>query len=397
MLLAVHAHCLHRRHRRSPGRPALRPGARLELLRARRRRRQRVLDAGFFATHRRRCHLGPARDRITIEPDVTVETIDIAPGDPGSTLYVGGAPRCGGRRGRLDQPDRDRPRVHQQGASYTATEIPLQLPLEFESSAFVSAVDPNDPHGSMYASANRPAPRRVPTSTGCLSATTAPRHFVLCTRRQALFPGSRSRATVRRSSSATPEKGCSSPPPPPWTRGRPTPLPRGPRPSSNASRGPGGNLYVHTPLAQEPLVGGGAHRLDDDDGLTFPPNVPFRLHRRAARLRPPGALASTCSPRAPEPAGRSSAPCSDGGFRSVDAEASRTPCTSMPDSRRRARGTLPRPRSSSCGCRSGRGRRRSRRPLGNRAPRRDGAAEGDANTGRRDQFGPRASCPACSR
>ena len=83
-----------------------------------------------------------AQQGVTIEPDVQVETIDIAPSDP-NTIYIGGARTLLDADGSVNRTGIVLASTNG-GASYVATTIALQLPNEFESSAFVSAVDPDD-------------------------------------------------------------------------------------------------------------------------------------------------------------------------------------------------------------------------------------------------------------
>jgi MYXO-CTERM domain-containing protein len=303
-----------------------------------------VTDAGgeafstqVFATHDDGATW--AQQGVSIEPDLQVETIDIAPSDP-NTIYIGGARTLLGDDGSVDRTGVVLSSTNG-GASYAATSIPLQLPQEFESSAFVSAVDPNDPQRvyvriSQSTDGVSSVDRLLVSDDGAATFRTvyqargALPGFALSSDGSKVFVGDSASGVLLAS-------------PPPADSGAPF---------SFAQRSPdivecltwsGGNLYACTPQAQNPYLK--QLGVSTDDGLTFPPKFLFGCVSGPLACTT-GALDSTCIPEL-QSLQSLIGPCSDGGS-SVDA--------GEPDSSVSAHdaGTeAPRPRSPSCGCEAG--------------------------------------------
>jgi hypothetical protein len=296
-----------------------------------------------FATHDDGATWNP--QGMAIEPDVAVETIDIAPSDP-NTLYIGGARTLLGADGSVTRTGIVLASTNG-GASYTATEIPLELPLEVESSAFVSAVDPNDPQ-RVYV--------RISISTGSVASSNIDRLLVsddgaatfrtVYQAKGALhgfaLSGDGSQVFIGDSGSGVLLAAA-----PPVDSGAPY---------SFAQRSPAivecltwsaGNLYACTPQSRNPYLKELA--ISTNDGLTFSPVFPFGCVSGPLACGS-GSIASTCGAEFASVQAQIGA-CSDGGS-PADASA---PDSSVSNSEAGADAgaEMPRPRASSCGCEAG--------------------------------------------
>jgi MYXO-CTERM domain-containing protein len=276
---------------------------------------------------------------IAVEPDVAVETIDIAPGDP-NTIYIGGARTLLGADGSIDRTGIVLASTNG-GASYVATEIPLNLPLEFESSAFVSAVDPNTPQ-RVYV--------RISQSTTSLATSNVDRLLVS-------DDGAATFRTVYQATGALPGFALSSDGSKVFVGdsvsgvllAAATPVDSG-APYSFAQRSSAivqcltwsaGNLYACTPQPQNPYLKELA--VSTNDGLTFSPVFRFGCVSGSLAC---GSVAGTCSTEFASVQALVGG-CSDGGG-PADASA---PDSSVSDVD--ATAETSRPRASSCGCEAG--------------------------------------------
>ncbi len=106
-----------------------------------------------------------------IEPDVLVETIDVAPSDP-NRIYVGGARTMFGSDGSFRRTGLVLASTNG-GASYTATEIPLVPPYETQASAYVTAIDPTNPDRVYVRISDSAVDRLVVSDDGAATFRTA--------------------------------------------------------------------------------------------------------------------------------------------------------------------------------------------------------------------------------
>jgi MYXO-CTERM domain-containing protein len=281
-----------------------------------------------------------AQQGASIDSDVQVETIEVAPRDP-NTIYIGGARTSLGADGSLTTTGIVFVSTNG-GASYNSTSIALQEPQESESSAFVSAVDPTDPQ-RVYVRISQSASsldRLIVSDDGAATFRTAYQArgalpgFALSSDGSKVFVGDSVSGVLLAS-------------PPPVGSGAPF---------SFAQRSPavvacltwaGGSLYACTGEPQHPNLK--ELGVSTDDGLTFSQKFIFGCFSGPLSC-PSGAVASTCS------AGLGSlhaliGACPDGGS-STDAG---EPDSSVPnqDAGHDAGAEAPRLRSPSCGCRAG--------------------------------------------
>jgi MYXO-CTERM domain-containing protein len=281
---------------------------------------------------------------VALEPDVAVETIDIAQSDP-NTIYVGGARTVPGADGSFNRVGIVLGSTNG-GASYTTTEIPLLLPIEFESSAFVSAVDPNDPQ-RVYV--------RVSLSTDSTASSNVSRLLVS-------DDGAATFRTVYQSQGALPGFALSSDgtkvflgdsvagvllaPTPPVDSGAPYSFTKRSPTLVECLTWSGGNLYACAPQSKNPYLEELA--VSKDDGMTFSPVFPFGCVSGAVACdSDSGTLASTCGLEFPSVQALIG-PCPDDGGSSADGGA---PDASPSD--QDAGAETSRPRASSCGCEAG--------------------------------------------
>ena len=277
---------------------------------------------------------------MTVEPDVAVETIDIAPGDP-NTMYIGGARTLLGADGSVTRTGTVLASTNG-GASYTATEIPL-MPIEFESSAFVSAVDPNDPQ-RVYV--------RISQSTGSIATSNVDRLLVS-------DDGAATFRTVYQAKGALPGFALSSDgsklvvgdsaagvllATPPVDAGAPYSFAFESAAIVECLAWSGGNLYACTRQSQNQYLE--QLGVSTNDGLTFSPVFLFGCFSGPLACDS-GALASTCGKELASVQALVG-PCSDGDGAAADASA---PDSSASD--QDAGGETSRPRASSCGCEAG--------------------------------------------
>jgi MYXO-CTERM domain-containing protein len=292
-----------------------------------------------FATHDDGATWSP--QGMAIEPDVLVETIDIAPGDP-NTTYVGGA------RTLLDADGS----VHRTGivlastnggASYTATEIPLELPLEVESSAFVSAVHPNDPQ-RVYVRVSQSTDSAATSNVGrLLVSDDGAATFRTVYQAQGALPGFALSSDGSRVFVGDSVAGVLLAAAPPVDSGAPYSFAQRSAAIVDCLTWSAGNLYACTPQAQNPYLKELA--VSKDDGLSFSPV--FRFGCVSGPLAcDAGAVTSTCSTEFPSVQALVGACSDDGG----SAEAS-APDSSVSD--QDAGAETSRPRASSCGCEAG--------------------------------------------
>jgi MYXO-CTERM domain-containing protein len=281
-----------------------------------------------------------AQQGMAVDPDVAVETLDIAPSDP-NTMYIGGARTLIGADGSINRTGTVLASTNG-GASYTATEIPL-LPIEFESSAFVSAVDPNDPQRvyvrisqSTGSTANSNIDRLIVSDDGAATfrtvyqATGALPGFALSSDGSKVFIGDSGAGVLVAAA-------------PPVDSGAPYSFAQRSTDIVECLAWSSGNLYACTrQSSQNTLFEELA--VSTNDGLTFSPVFRFGCVSGPLACES-GTIASTCGMEFPgvQPVLGS---C-DGGS-AADASA---PDSSVPDSDASA-GTS-RPRASSCGCEAG--------------------------------------------
>ncbi len=283
-----------------------------------------------------------AQQGVTIEPDVQVETIEIAPSDP-NRIYIGGARTLLGADGSVNRIGVVLASTDG-GATYAETTIAFQLPQEFESGAFVSAIDPNDPE-RVYVRISQSATsvdRLIVSDDGAATFRTvyqaqgALPGFALSSDGSKVFVGD-SVAGVLLASAPPVDSGAS---------------------FSFAPRSPGivgcltwsaGKLYACAGQPQNPVLK--ELGVSTDDGLTFTPV--FRFGCVSGPLAcASGTLASTCSAELGALQAATGS-CSDGGG-SVDAgEADGSLSDEDAGVAGDAGATSSRPRSPSCGCQAG--------------------------------------------
>ena len=278
---------------------------------------------------------------VPVEPDIAVETIDIAPSDP-DTLYIGGARTLLGDDGSIGRTGVVLASTNG-GASYTATDIALELPLEFESSAFVSAVDPNDPKRvyvrisqSTESSATSNVDRLLVSDDGAVSfrtvyqATGGLPGFALSSDGSKVFLGDSVAGVLLADA-------------PPVDSGAPYSFAQRSTTLVQCLTWSAGNLYACTPQARNPYLKELA--VSADDGLTFSPVFLFGCVSGPLACDS-GAVASTCGMQFSSVQALVG-DCPDGG---TPADAS-TPDSSASD--HDASAAPSRPRASSCGCEAG--------------------------------------------
>jgi MYXO-CTERM domain-containing protein len=283
-----------------------------------------------------------AQQGINIESDVTVETIDVAPGDP-NTLYIGGARSVLGADGSVDRTGIVLASVNG-GTSYTATEIPLLQPLEFESSAFVSAVDPSDPKRvyvrislSIFSTAASNIARLLVSDDG--GAT-----FRTVYQAQGALPGFALSGDGSKVFIADSASGILLAAAPPVDSGAPYSFAQRSALTVDCLTWSAGDLYACTPQPANPSLKELA--VSTDDGVTFSPLFPFGCVSGPVACDS-GSLASTCGAELTSVRTQLGA-CPDSGSA---ADASTPNDASVTD--HDAGGETPRPRGSSCGCEAG--------------------------------------------
>jgi MYXO-CTERM domain-containing protein len=292
-----------------------------------------------FATHDDGAHWSP--QGMPIEPDVAVETIDIAPGDP-NTLYIGGARTLLDADGSVNRTGIVLASING-GASYTATVIPLELPLEFQSSAFVSAVDPNDPQ-RVYVRISQSTDSTASSNVGrLLVSDDGATGFRTVYQAQGALPGFALSSDGSKVFVGDSVSGVLVAAAPPVDSGAPYSFAQRSAAIVECLTWSAGNLYACTPQAQNPYLKELA--VSTDDGLHFSPV--FRFGCVSGPLAcDSGALASTCSTEFPSVQALLGA-CSDGG--SAPEAGAPDASVSVDDA-----GAEPsRPRGASCGCEAG--------------------------------------------
>jgi MYXO-CTERM domain-containing protein len=277
-----------------------------------------------------------AQQGASINSDIQVETIEVAPSDP-NTIYIGGGRTSLDADGSLTTTGIVLVSTNG-GTSYNSTSIALQEPQEYESSAFVSAVDPSNPQ-RVYVRISQSASsvdRLIVSDDGAATFRTvyqakgALPGFALSSDGSKVFVGDSVSGVLLAS-------------PPPVGSGAPF---------SFAQRSPAvvacltwaaGSLYACTGQPQHPNLK--ELGVSTDDGLTFSQKFIFGCFSGPLAC-PSGAVASNCS------AGVDSlhaliGACSDGG----DSTGAGGPDASVPNLD--AGAEAPRPRSPSCGCTAG--------------------------------------------
>lgn len=282
---------------------------------------------------------------VPIEPDVAVETLDVAPSDP-NTLYIGGARSVFDADGAVDRTGIVLTTTNA-GASYTATEIPLTLPLEFESSAFVSAVDPNDPQ-RVYV--------RVSESTDSIATSNVDRLLVS-------DDGAATFQTVYQGKGALPGFALSGDgskvfigdsvagvllaAAPPVDSGATYSFAKRSSAIVQCLTWSAGDLYACTPQPQNTYLKEIA--VSKDDGTTFSPVFPFGCVSGPLACDS-GSVANTCNMEFPSVQALVGACPGDAGAADAGAEASAQDASaSASDAGTPGHG----PRSASCGCEAG--------------------------------------------
>jgi MYXO-CTERM domain-containing protein len=291
-----------------------------------------------FATHDDGAHWSP--QGMAIEPDVAVETIDIAPGDP-DTMYIGGARTLFDADGSVHRTGIVLASTNG-GASYTATEIPLELPLEFESSAFVSAVDPNDPQ-RVYVRISQSTDSTATSNVGrLLVSDDGAAAFRTVYQAQGALPGFALSSDGSKVFVGDSASGVLLAAAPPVDSGAPYSFAQRSAAIVECLTWSSGSLYACTPQAENPYLKELA--VSADDGLHFSPVFLFGCVSGALACDS-GAVASACDTEFPSVQALVGG-CSDGGGL-ADASA---PDSSASDD---AGAETSRPRASSCGCEAG--------------------------------------------
>ena len=340
---------------------------------------QCLLDSVVFATHDDGATW--TQQGVALEPDIAVETIDIAASDP-NTIYVGGA-RTVLRRRRLGQSNRDRPLVHQRWSELRGDRDPapapdrvriLRLRLGCGSKRRAAGLRARQPVHRLHRELqHRPAARQRRRRRDVSYRLPVERRP---SRLRAL------RATVRRVFLGDFVSGVLLASAPPVDSGAPYSFDQRSPTLVECLTWSGGNLYACAPQSKSGYLNELA--VSTDDGLTFSPVFRFGcVSGLVACSSDSGALASTCGL---EFTGVQAlvGPCSDDGGSPADASAPGTP--PCPRTRER-RHDHERRRAAA---------RRERPPVKSAASRQSGSSsrwrsEGEGDAG--DQFGPRASVP----
>jgi MYXO-CTERM domain-containing protein len=307
-----------------------------------------VYSTQVFATHDDGAHWSP--QGIPVEPDVAVETLDIAPGDA-NTMYIGGA------RTQIDGDGG----IHRTGivlatidggGSYTATEIPLQEPLEFQSSAFVSTVDPNDPR-RVYVRVSQATNSSATSNVGrLLVSDDGAASFRTVYQAQGALPGFALSGDGSKVFLGDSVAGVLLAAAPPVDSGATYSFEQRSATVVECLTWSAGNLYACTPQAQNPFLRELA--VSKDDGKSFAPVFLFGCVSGALACDS-GTVASTCEPEFSSVQALVGACGGDGGSDGgVAADAGVPDAAGSGDD---AGAETPRPRAASCGCEAGEGAR----------------------------------------
>jgi len=283
-----------------------------------------------------------------IEPDVTVETIDLAASDP-NTLYVGGARTLLQADGSIDRTAVVLASTNG-GATYTATEIPLQLPDEYQSSAFVSTVDPKSPQ-RVYV--------RISQATDSASASNVARLLVsddgavtfrTVYQAQGALPGFALSSDGSKLFLGDATTGVLLAAPPPVGSGAPFSFAQRSSTPVECLTWSAGNLYACTPQPQNAYLKQLA--VSSDDGATFAPVFRFGCVSGPVACDT-GTVASTCNAEFSGVQALVGACVDDGGARADDSGPADAGSNDAPASGDDGGAGTPPARSSSCGCEAG--------------------------------------------
>ncbi len=279
-----------------------------------------------------------------LEPDVQVETIDVAPSDP-SRIYVGGARTLLDADGSVSREGIVLASTNG-GASYATTVIALIPPLETQGSAYVTAVDPTDPQRVYVRISDNSVDRLLVSDDGAATFRTAYQAqgalpgFAMASDGSKVFLGD-SVAGVLLASVPAADSGAA------FAFQKRSPALVGCLTLS------AGKLYACMGQTQNPFLK--QLGVSTDDGLSFTPEFAFGCVSGPLAC-PSGAVASACTPSL----GLLQAtigPCTDGGAAAADASMGEPDSSAVADASDQEDAGVgaepPGPRPSSCGCEAG--------------------------------------------